>query len=294
MSEIGETSATCQPSRCARWLALVEVTLVIGAIILGWWLLKTYTGVGRWERDVFGYSGILVKNGLFILLPVLIIVAARRELAEYGIRFENLGYHVKIGLITLAAYIPFSFAFPAIEAIGASYRDPIGALILSVAHIAALFLIGWLLLKRKVPERQSASFKQVGVFLLVVAGLIGLSALTYPATRKISLVTHLFIATGFGEEIVFRGYVQSRLNAVFKRRISFFAVPCGWGMVIASGLFGLMHWFNPDGTVWWAVWTFAGGLMFGFVREKTGSIVAGAILHGIPLTIVFLLRGSLG
>ena len=137
MSEIGETSATRQPSRCAQLLALVEVTLVIGAVILGWWLLKTYTSVGRWERDVFGYSGILVKNGLFILLPVLIIVAARRDLAEYGMRFGNLGYHVKIGLITLAAYIPFSFAFPAIEAIGASYRDLIGALILAVMAFTA-------------------------------------------------------------------------------------------------------------------------------------------------------------
>ena len=33
---------------------------------------------------------------------------------------------------------------------------------------------------------------------------------------------------------------------------------------------------------WWGFWTIFGGLVLGFVREKTGSIAASTILHGLP------------
>lgn len=32
----------------------------------------------------------------------------------------------------------------------------------------------------------------------------------------------------------------------------------------------------------WGLWTFFGGLLFSFMRERTGSVLAPAILHGFP------------
>lgn len=64
----------------------------------------------------------------------------------------------------------------------------------------------------------------------------------------------------------------------------------GAGLVIASLLFGLLHAFNtydPEvGFVslsWgWAFFTTFGGLLFGILREKTGSLLTPGIAHGLP------------
>jgi membrane protease YdiL (CAAX protease family) len=44
-------------------------------------------------------------------------------------------------------------------------------------------------------------------------------------------------------------------------------------------------------TPWWGLWTFFAGLVLGFVREKTGSIVAPTILHGLPQAIAAAFLG---
>jgi membrane protease YdiL (CAAX protease family) len=58
-----------------------------------------------------------------------------------------------------------------------------------------------------------------------------------------AVVTFLFypLFVAFGEEILFRGYMQSRLSAVFGKPYRFFEVRIGWGANIASNLFGLIH-----------------------------------------------------
>ncbi|MEW6403629.1 MAG: CPBP family glutamic-type intramembrane protease, partial [Chloroflexota bacterium] len=74
---------------------------------------------------------------------------------------------------------------------------------------------------------------------------------------------------------------------------SFFGVKYGWGIVIASVLFGVTHvgllsmlLGESSSLTWaWGFWTFFGGLVFGLVREKSGSIVAPALLHGLPQAI---------
>ena len=98
---------------------------------------------------------------------------------------------------------------------------------------------------------------------------------------------------GFGEEIIFRGYMQSRLNEAFGRPYRFFGIKYGWGIVIASVLFGLTHVGLTTSLItgqvnffWaWGFWTFFGGLVFGLVREKSESILAPSLLHGLPQAI---------
>jgi membrane protease YdiL (CAAX protease family) len=97
-----------------------------------------------------------------------------------------------------------------------------------------------------------------------------------------------FVFVGPAEEMLFRGYFQSRLNEAFGRPYRFFGIQWGWGLVITSFLFGFIHVlnsFNPFlskyGLLWaWGAWTFLLGLILGIVREKTGSVLAPALLHG--------------
>jgi membrane protease YdiL (CAAX protease family) len=63
----------------------------------------------------------------------------------------------------------------------------------------------------------------------------------------------------------------------------------GPGLFIAAFIFGLNHVlnkFNPlvgDYRLWWGwgLWTFAGGIFFGLIREKSRSLVAPGIAHGL-------------
>jgi membrane protease YdiL (CAAX protease family) len=112
------------------------------------------------------------------------------------------------------------------------------------------------------------------------------------AKAVIEFVFYIFFL-GLGEELLFRGYIQSRLSATWGRPFRFYDVNWGWGIVITSVLFGFMHVLNIGSLVlgdwqpeWWrGLWTFFGGLVFGFRREKTGSIVVPTILHGLPQAI---------
>lgn len=101
------------------------------------------------------------------------------------------------------------------------------------------------------------------------------------------LMAWQFFATATGEEVFFRGYVQTRLNDVFPRRWSVRGIAFGPGLVLMALLFGVLHAFNGvdyfHGRFTFA-WTLAGttflsALLFGFLREASGSIAPGIVLH---------------
>jgi membrane protease YdiL (CAAX protease family) len=106
----------------------------------------------------------------------------------------------------------------------------------------------------------------------------------------VSTVVRQFVLSGFGEEFAFRGYFQSRLNQAFGGPMRLFGIQFGAGLIIASLLFGLWHVDNTydpaiglSSLSWgWALWSSVGGLLFGVIREKTGTLVAPGIAHGLP------------
>ena len=95
---------------------------------------------------------------------------------------------------------------------------------------------------------------------------------------------------------MFRGNIQSRLNAAFGRPFRFWGVPFGWGLLITTLIFGFIHILNPfnpflgkfDLYIWWGVWTVFAGLTTGYIREKAGSVLPPALLHGSPQAIASL------
>jgi hypothetical protein len=99
----------------------------------------------------------------------------------------------------------------------------------------------------------------------------------------------LFFGAGFGEEIFFRGYIQSRINQAFGRPYRWMNVEFGVGLIVSSVLFGSIHvlntvdYFNGRYDFAWLWWlpSTASGLFFGFLREKTKSVVAGGVYHGL-------------
>jgi len=73
----------------------------------------------------------------------------------------------------------------------------------------------------------------------------------------------IFIFTGFGEEILSRGYhlqtIASGLNLF-------------WGVFLSSLIFGLLHFFNPDATWISTFGIFIAGLFFAFAYLRTKQL----------------------
>ena len=265
--------------------AVLEVVVVF-SLTLFLVALAGLSPVGEWVRQSTNRA--FFEYIVMIAVPLLILVVTRRNLASYGISLRNFRYHVDIALTAL---VPVAFASVPFMFVDEKQRN--GALIMIPVQIAVLFVMGWLL-KRKPTRNESGMV--VGAFLLV-----NYSSLAGKATvgNGISALLFYIFFLGFGEELLFRGYIQSRLNEAWGRPYQFFGVNWGWGVVITSILFGIMHFLNLGSligggwqlTPWWGLWTFFAGFTGGFVREKTGSIVAPTLLHGLPQGIAYAFLG---
>jgi membrane protease YdiL (CAAX protease family) len=251
--------------------------------------LKEFVDFKALQVKYFG-EPIFFKVVFFILLPMLIIKLRHERLGLYGISFNNLPYHLKI---SAKAILPATLVFAPGQVLGLSYMDWNGALVLSLTHIVALVIIARLLKHDRTQQEEMETGRQILFFFLIFSGFAMLSAVTLPLGKQVGGFTFGLFASGFGEEILFRGYIQSRLNHVFGKPFSFFDVRWGHGVIIASALFGLLHYLHGSGTIWWGLWTFFGGLVLGYLREKTGSITAPAIVHGLPQAVIYIIMGGI-
>jgi membrane protease YdiL (CAAX protease family) len=231
---------------------------------------------------------------VMIAFPLLILIVTRRDLKAYGLGFHRLRDQLDM---TLAV-----FPVAAIEGAIVGWLLPElvpnaiirweGALILSIIAVPFFFLIAWIL-------RGKPTTALVFPALLFMFPLAGGNAIL--PERLASFLFYLLFL-GPGEDFLFRGYIQSRLNAAFGRPFRFWGVSWGWGLVIASLLFGFMHVLNPFNPFlgkfqlygWWGVWTVFSGLIMGYIREKAGSILPSAVLHGLPQAIASLFFGFFG
>jgi hypothetical protein len=256
--------------------AVVEVVVVFGLTLL----LMVLVGVsplGAWERQLSKYF--FIEYAVMIAFPLLILLATRRNLASYGLSLRNPRYHLSVAAI---AIVPVAIGDVVLSFV--NHQQWGGALIMSGVQIAVLFAVGWLL-RNKPTFNESGTM--LGAYLLMAA--LGLTQQVVSSNPIAGFVYYLFFL-GLGEELLFRGYIQSRLNVAWGRPFQFFGVNWGWGIVITSVLFGSMHVLNTGSAImgdwqiewWWGLWTFFAGLVLGFVREKTGSIAAPTIIHGLP------------
>jgi len=87
-----------------------------------------------------------------------------------------------------------------------------------------------------------------------------------------------FLLVALPEEAFYRGYMQTRLDQVFRGRVRVLGAELGWGAVLATALFALGHLveFRLD-----RLGTFLPGLVFAWLRARTGTIAAGVVFHAL-------------
>jgi len=242
------------------------------------------------ERQVFKQP--TVSKFLFsIVLPIGVIRLHHMSLKEYGIDFGNLRYHLKTSFWAMAIVLPGSgVVFSLLGGLNISYTSLIAGIVLSLLHLVFLVLIGISFKKRNPDFISTGSDRLVAMFFILFAILAGLSTLNSTVGVAFSVLAFDLFSTGFGEEILFRGYIQSRLNHSFGKPFHTWGVSWGPGLIIASALFGILHCLQHTGTIWLGMWTFFGGLVFGWLRERTGSIIAPALVHGVPYVLFYFMQ----
>lgn len=271
--------------------AVFEVTAVFIVVFLALWAFRSSPASG-WQSHLLTLP--YLEYTLIILLTFSILFLTKRNFGDYGLTLKKLNYHFDIAVTGLIVIIPLSafkygFLFPKFQM---SYLHWDGALISSLLGILSIIFILYLIKNKPSYSILPPSSPGILFILLFFAFIIVL--LTIPFTTRIAGFVFFLFFVGFGEELLFRGYIQSRLNLVFGRPFQLFGVHWGWGLIIASLLFGFMHYFNPYNPyhLWWVFWTFFSGLLFGLIREKTGSVVAPALIHGMPQALAVLFFGS--
>lgn len=262
---------------------IVVTFVVIPYFVVG--IYRLFPHFESWQTQTLGFQ---VAPFIYVAeagLSILIILLHRKKLADYGLNFHQLKYQLDIAA---NCFFPIAIAWLPL-AFGLDETAWSGAIPLAAIKVGLLFALALIL-------RKKALLPAAGATAALVLLLPSMSSVGQPVAQR-AVVTFLFYAlfVGFGEEILFRGYMQSHLNGAFGKPYRFFGVAFGWGAILSAVLFGVMHvgifrWIlgvNTLVTVAWGFWTIFAGLVASFVREKSGGILAPALLHGLPQAIAW-------
>jgi len=226
---------------------------------------------------------LFIKLILTILLPLLLIVSNKELRQRSGIYFGQMKNSLLIAWTSFYAIGPASSTFALIGLFGWTFKDWPGSIMVSTAFLVALFIIPKITQRLSSPNEKKKHSLKYGFLLLLLSVLSVVVSLTTENRSSILLkaLYYLFIVA-VGEELLFRGYLQSSFNLFFGKKFKIRNVEFGWGLILTAILFGLIHSLVSSPPIWpWMLFTFVGGLILGFVREKDGSLLAPIALHAL-------------
>ena len=90
------------------------------------------------------------------------------------------------------------------------------------------------------------------------------------------------------EELFFRGFLHHLLERALPPRRRVLGGGVGWALVLSSALFAVVHLIKLDPR---GLSVFFPGLLFGWMRSATGSIMAGVICHALSNLLIHVLDG---
>jgi uncharacterized protein len=242
-------------------------------------------------------------NGKAALILVLVLIT----FTEYIYVYSNVAYGILLSLLlTVGIFIAVSL----VKEEGAVTRSaealalvPLYVLFTSslpwffikqvylvpAVYSVILLLCFWHIYELEIPLEavglvQKFARKEIAIGILLAIPLGTLEYLILrptPAAPEFLLsvffrdLTYMTLFVGIGEELLFRGIIQTELQKVFSPKV---------GLFLASALFGVMH------LTWRSVpelfFTFLAGLILGYLYNKTGNLTAPIVLHGVNNTVL--------
>jgi membrane protease YdiL (CAAX protease family) len=271
-----------------RVLAVTEVVFVC-CLCHGTYRALQQSPLGDFERAVQRsyLPGTVMLGG-----GAVAILLHGRGCRPFGVTRRHWPYSLMVGL---ACALLFVLLGGSVVLLGLNRLDAAGTAARSCGWLVGALVILALLSRHSVAVLSAFQGRWTGwccasllLLLLAMTIVLGLRS-RQPLLTTVCAVTWLFALTGFGEELFFRGYCQSRLNGAFGRPYRLLGMDFGAGLLIASVLFGAFHvlntvdYFQGRFQFAWAsgVVSAFSGLCYGSLRERTGSIVAGGVAHGL-------------
>lgn len=290
------TMVIVQGPRCqtvhARIVALLEVGAVFTAVML---LLKAHMHLpvlGQWQRSALGHP-FLRSIVCLVAPPLLVMKLTGLSAGVPSPSRTDLFRSCLIGVIPMMVLFPAGSAFGLLAILKLSWLSWPGAVILTLAYGLALPLVALVLRSRPSVPQYALHRRELAVLVAILFAAILLSSVTSRACPLIGSLLHAFLFVALAEELLARGYFQTRLNASFGRPFCVLGIRFGWGLFLSSCLFGLMHYLSPGDPFHlpWAIWVTVSSLIFGVIREKGGSFIPAAIAHGLMLLPKVLFSG---
>ncbi len=231
-----------------------------------------------------------VKFVMTIIFPLALIHLLYKNKSDFGIYFPKLSDSFKLSLRAYAIGGPAGITFLLIGFLGWKFDDWLGSITLSIVYLVVLYFIPKV--TNKLPTRNYivAPNKRITAFVIFSMLTVIIAYFSYEYIPVISKILYYIFIVGLGEELLFRGYLQSSFNRYFGKPFNIGNVKFGWGLFLSALLFGLIHALVVVPPLWpWALFTFILGLTLGFIREKDGSILAAVLLHAmLDMPLVFL------
>ena len=251
--------------------AIVEVAAIFFLIVVLFQSIRI-SNLSQWETEILsGQRSLFLEYGAVLGIVIALLAITGRDRQKYGLTLKDGKLQARVIVIGLPPVFALSGTLGLVD-----WRTWIGAGLVSLVAIGAVFGLGWALRgKGTAPGLMMALALGASVPCGVEIG---------PVSKALIKTAYFYLLAGPAEEMLFRGYIQSRLNETLGKPYRFFGVKWGWGLVLASVFFGLWHvvWRPLDGGAWLhGMWTFFAGLIFGYVREKSNSVVAASVLHSV-------------
>jgi membrane protease YdiL (CAAX protease family) len=270
-----------------RGRSIVEVLAVFSCFQLITIALQGASGLLRWEQRVLGWS--YFTGFLTVLLPTIVIVLQKRELELYGLTLRRWETSLDVGLKGCLYLVAPQILLTLLSSEGAAYSHVDGSLVLSFSMIVMLFL-----LLRCIAGENYKPFSSVRTRLLLTVAFLTIPLIAGAAYGRLTLkvfstILWQLVFGGFGEELFYRGYIQSTVNEEYGRPWSVEGVAFGPGLLVSSALYGLDRALNTvrplEGVYtvsWsWGFFAFTVGIFYGFIREHTGDIVGSGVANGL-------------
>jgi membrane protease YdiL (CAAX protease family) len=251
--------------------AIVEVMSVFLLVVLIFHSVHR-SALSRWEEGILvGQRLSIFEYGATLGIVLGLMALTRRGWERQGIALKDGKLQIRVIAVGFLPVLVLGGVLGIVN-----WRTWLGAGVVSAVAVGVLIVIGWALRD-----------KGAGQGFVMILGVLALAPCVVEvgvAGSVIIKTLYFYLLVGPAEEVLFRGYIQSRLNEVFGKPYQFFGVKWGWGIVMASVLFGLWHvvWRPLEGGAWLqGMWTFFAGLIFGYVREKSRGVVASSVLHSV-------------
>jgi membrane protease YdiL (CAAX protease family) len=281
-------------------LALAEVVVAFVVVHSAYRATKQFTVVGEWERAA---GANFTPGAVMIGMTLVMLWVCRRDFGSYGLSLTGWRYGLALGLagsVVLLSIEAVGLLVTGIEFDGTRPPDPHRRLsllrIIALASVALPAYAAVLILVQK--RRALVDRIPAAASVIAIAGLMTMLPLSAVLMHQRSMwltSLWLFFGAGVGEEVFYRGYIQSRVDVAFRRHWPILGFDVGPGLIVSSLFFGLVHalntvdYFHGSFDFGWSMGlqSVVVGLFYGLVRSKTGSVIPGAVMHGLSDIFAF-------